>query len=283
MRLPAHFCFLVNNTPGLREGTVTLHRNTRMRLHFQNVTTTLYSFTLVYGLTLGTASHAVTENFSSCPQFFANAKPPPVAARTTNRALCYDAFAVLHSGESKTPVYVAERLNHAAVLDAGEKRTNRFFADARLRSAERATLDDYKGSGYDRGHMAPAGDMPTAQAMAQSFSLANMVPQVPEHNRGVWAKSVEQATRNYALRASGDVYVITGPVYVPSIARSPAIGPGQVRVPKYLFKLVYDQDRNRAWAHWQENSATSRAGRPISYDELVKRTGVDYLSGVRPN
>jgi endonuclease G len=190
---------------------------------------------------------------------------------------------VLHSGESKTPVFVAERLNRASVRDADEKRTNRFFPDARLRAAERATLNDYKGSGYDRGHMAPAGDMPTAQAMAQSFSLANMVPQAPEHNRGVWAKSVEQATRNYARRASGDVYVITGPVYVPSIALSPGIGPGQVRVPKYLFKLVYDQDQNRAWAYWQENSDATRASKPISYAELVTRTGVDYLSGVHPN
>ena len=223
------------------------------------------------------------EDFSACPQFFAHAHPPAIIAGPTDRALCYDAFAILHSGASKTPVFVAERLNHASVLDAGEKRTNRFFADARLRAAERASLNDYKGSGYDRGHMAPAGDMPSAQAMAQSFSLANMVPQAPEHNRGVWARSVEQATRNYARRASGDVFVITGPVYVPSIALSPAIGPGQVRVPRYLFKLVYDQDQNRAWAYWQENSDATRASRPISYAELVRRTGVDYLSGSQPN
>jgi endonuclease G len=183
------------------------------------------------------------EDFSACPEFFANAKPPIVAPRPTNRALCYDAFAILHSGESKTPVYVAEKLNQASVADADEKRTNRFFADARLRSAERATLEDYKNSGYDRGHMAPAGDMPTAQAMAQSFSLANMVPQAPEHNRGVWAKSVEMATRNYVKRAVGNVYVITGPVYVPSIAQSPGIGPGQVRVPKYLLRGVGEADR----------------------------------------
>ena len=240
----------------------------------------LLSFALNFGLV--SASLAAVD-FSACPQFFAHAKPPSIVVQPTDRALCYDAFAILHSGASKTPVYVAQKLNHASVLNADEKRTNRFFADARLRAAERATLSDYKGSGYDRGHMAPAGDMPTAQAMAQSFSLANMVPQVPEHNRGVWAKSVEQATRNYARRAAGDVYVITGPVYVPSIALSPSIGAGQVRVPRYLFKLAYDQDQNRAWAYWQENSNATRAARPISYAELVRRTGVDYLAGVQPN
>lgn len=220
--------------------------------------------------------------FSGCRHLFAGGNPPVLAPRPTNRALCYDAFAILHSGESKTAVFVAERLNKASVADADEKRTDKFFPDARLRSAERATLDDYKGSGFDRGHMAPAGDMPTAQAMAQSFSLANMVPQAPEHNRGPWAKSVEAATRKYAARATGDVYVITGPVFFPSIAQSPSIGPGQVRVPKYLFKLVYDQDKNRAWAHWHLNDDTTRASRPISYSELVSRTGIEFLPGLHP-
>lgn len=50
--------------------------------------------------------------------------------------------------------------------------------------------------------------------MTQRFSSTNMVPQAPEHNRGAWAKSVEMATRKYAGRATGDVYVITGPVLV---------------------------------------------------------------------
>ncbi len=134
---------------------------------------------------------------------------------------------------------------------------------------------------FDRGHLAPAGQMPTPAAMAQSFSLANMVPQAPRHNRGAWKTSVEAATKKYAGRATGNVYVITGPVYAPSIAQSQGIGPGQVRVPTYLFKLVYDEDKHKAWAHWHLNDNDTGGSQPISYGELVRRTGIDFLPGVR--
>lgn len=218
-------------------------------------------------------------DFKQCTQFFAGGKPPVFRMRSPVKArpLCYDAFAVLHSGTTKTPLYVAERINKTDLLDAvGEKRTNRFFADARLPSAERAALDDYKGSGYARGHMAPAANMANPDAMAQSFSLANTVPQSPRNNGGAWA-GIEKATRKYAMRAKGDVYVITGPVFDDS---GDAIGPGRVRVPRYLFKLVYDPVSQRAWAHWLENTDQARVGRPIDYPELVRRTGIEFLPGL---
>jgi endonuclease G len=53
-------------------------------------------------------------------------------------------------------------------------------------------------------------------------------------------------------------------------------------VPKYLFKLVYDQNKNRAWAHWHENNNATRGSKPISYTELVRRTGIDFLPGLKP-
>lgn len=215
-------------------------------------------------------------SFTQCPQFFAQGKPPVVAPRPKLRELCYEAFAILHSGETKTPVFVAQRLNRESIEDADEKRATKFFADARLPRAERAELEDYKRSGYSRGHMAPAGDMPTPTAMTQSFSLANIVPQNAQHNSGPWAK-IEKDTRHYVRRARGDVYVITGPVFTEG---APRIGNNGVMVPTYLFKLVYDQHTNRAWAHWQENQEGERVGRPISYQELVKRTGVEFLPGL---
>ena len=237
---------------------------------------------LIAALVLLFTAPSQAADFADCPQFFANKTPPIVAPRPMHRALCYDAFAILHSGESKTAVFVAQKLNRKLVADADEKRKDKFFADARLRESERAELDDYKNSGWSRGHMAPAGDMSTVQSMAQSFSLANMVPQAAKHNGGAWANSVEEATRKYAGRASGDVFIITGPFYSPSILQSPGIGAGDVKVPKYVFKLVYDQDKNRAWAHWHLNSDATRGSRPITYAELVRRTGIEFLPGIRP-
>ena len=93
---------------------------------------------VITALVLAWTTFSQAADFSACPQFFANAKPPVLAARPMQRALCYDAFAILHSGESKTAVYVAQKLNRASVADADEKRKDKFFADARLRSDERA-------------------------------------------------------------------------------------------------------------------------------------------------
>lgn len=223
------------------------------------------------------ASASSAAHFRDCPQFFAGGVAPTVSPVPHLRELCYDAFAILHSGNTRTPLFVAERLNRQTLQQAqGAARTNRFFADARLPRAERAELADYKGSGYARGHMAPAGDMPTPAAMAQSFSLANMVPQDPTQNSGPWSK-IEQDTRRYALRAKGDVYVITGPVF--GLDRH-VIGTHQVRVPTHLFKLVYDATTKRAWAHWQQNAPHAQVGRPISYGDLEQRIGMELLPGV---
>lgn len=234
--------------------------------------------TLVFLAVVSTA-FAANPDFTQCRQHFANGSAPVMRQpqEVQPRALCFSAFAILHSGKSHTPVYVAERLNKDQLLDArNNKRTNRFFADARLPRAERAELEDYKNSGFDRGHMAPAGDMATEESMAQSFSLANMVPQNPTNNRKSWA-SIEKATRKYVMRAAGDVYVITGPVFD---AAPETIGTNKVWIPRYFFKLVYDPATKRAWAHWLENTEEARVGKPISYAELVQKTGIEFLPGI---
>jgi endonuclease G len=219
------------------------------------------------------AAPALAAGFDDCPQFFSG-KPPNTNAYGQLRQICLNEFAVLHSGQTKTPIFVAQRLNAHMLEQAKDlKRRDKFYPESRLPSADRAQLSDYKNSGLSRGHMAAAGDMSTKDGKAQSYSLANMVPQNPQNNSGPWAR-IEQDTRRYALRAQGDVFVITGPVFEPDSAR---IGSRGVRVPAYLYKLVYDAHTGKAWAHWQRNQAGERVSAPIPYEELVRRTGIDFL------
>jgi endonuclease G len=226
---------------------------------------------------VATAANAVGNDFAECPQYFPNNTPPAFNLQELQpHALCFSGFAVLHSGKSHTPIYVAERLTKQALQNSESiPRTNLFYEEARLPLADRAQLDDYKGTGYDRGHMAAAGNMGTEESKAQSFSLANMVPQNPENNQNAWRK-IEADTRKYVMRAEGDVFVITGPVFEPDHL---IIGSNQVWVPQHLFKLVYDPSAKKAWAHWMDNTEEARAGKPISYEELVKRTGIEFLPG----
>lgn len=227
------------------------------------------------------SSQAAEANFSECSHFFHQSKPPFInteAVPGATRDLCFSEFAVLHSGETRTPLFVAQKLSaHSLEQGEGLERTDRFYEEARLPSKDRAWLSDYNRSGFDRGHLAPARDMATPEGMAQSFSLANIVPQAPQHNRKLWRK-IEQDTRNYIQRTENPVYVITGAHFSSKQASRIGRSGRGVAIPDALYKLVIDPTRQRAWAHWLDNHDNARIGRPISIEELKKRTGIDFLS-----
>lgn len=216
-------------------------------------------------------------SFHDCKELFPLRQALPlnlVSAQWQPRALCSDAFAVLHSGLSKTPLVVIERLNRAQIIIAkGERRTDKFYADPRLPTDERAHPQDYKGSGWSRGHLAAAGNAHSVNAMAQTFALSNMVPQDAKHNSGVWNK-LEDDTRKYALRARGDVFVYSGPLFDKGHS---TIGRNRVYVPTRMFKLVFDPVAQRAWAHVLPNTAKARLQAPMDYAQFVRTTGLRLL------
>ncbi len=218
--------------------------------------------------------------FEGCLDQFAGSRAPVfeyVESPETLKPLCFNSFAVMYSGKSKTPVYAAEHLTRARLVAAqGLARTDSFYEEGRVPFRWRAQLVDYKGSGFDRGHMACAADMPNPDAMTQSFSLANMVPQVSEHNRGVWAM-VEKSTRAYVMRTSHDVYVITGPMY---LLNAGFMGQ-RVAVPSHLFKLVYDPAVHRAWVFVSENKADAKFPARISYSAFRGITSAEWLPALQ--
>ena len=207
--------------------------------------------------------------FEQCKDFFPGQQTPTTTQM--GRDLCFDDFAIYYSPLDKKPIYTVERLNGRALEGKHPRRTNQFYEEARLPFEERALLSDYRGSGFDRGHNVPAGDMTTERGMAQSFSLANMMPQARQNNQGVWAKRVEEPTRMYAKRADGDIYIFTG-----STGSLGSIGRGKVTVPSHLYKLVYDPAKKAAWAYWVENTNDAQVSPLITYRELQQKTGIDF-------
>ena len=226
-------------------------------------------------------SHTPTTGaFAACSDQFPEQRPLQVNLISTQwapLALCSDAFAVLYSGLTKTPLVVIEKLSRQRLLKAaGLERTDQFFADVRIPTAWRSTLTDFQGSGFDRGHLAAAANQPTPQAMAQSFALSNMVPQDPVHNRKIWSK-LEADTRKYAMRAAGNVYVFSGVLHE---GATQTIGSSAVWIPSHLFKLVYDEASQRAWAHVIPNRSDAQITRPMDYHSFVERTQWPLLAGL---
>ncbi|OUM00737.1 hypothetical protein A8M77_19825 [Variovorax sp. JS1663] len=215
--------------------------------------------------------------FSSCASLFPQKTPLNVASVSADWkpvALCSNHFAVLYSGLSKTPLVTFERLTRAQLGDArNEQRTEQFFPDPRLPRGARAELEDYRGSGRDRGHLAAAGNQPDAESMAQSFALSNMIPQDPTNNRKIWSK-IESDVRKYVRRARGDVFVFSGPLFN---GPRQTIGAGRVWVPSHMFKLVYDEASGRSWAYILANRADARIEAPMDYLAFVKATGWNLL------
>ncbi len=210
--------------------------------------------------------------YASCAaEYLGGTAPRATNALTYVRELCYDAFAVGHSAASRTPLWSAEHITADEVVAARAlERRDSFHAEAQLPSGERAVLADYTRSGYDRGHMAPNGDMPTRQAQAQSFSLANIAPQSPALNRGLWSE-IEETTRDMALE-DGDVFVVTGPIF----DNSSSLLRGRVRVPGAVFKAIYDPHTGAAAAYVADNTAGDH-WRVISIAALRSLTGVDVF------
>jgi endonuclease G len=122
-------------------------------------------------------------------------------------------------------------------LEVVTKRSDHFQSDPHITTGS-ARPDDYRGSGFDRGHLAPAADMRwSVQAMEDSFYMSNMCPQTPRLNRGVWLH-LESAVRQLT-EAYGTVLVTTGPLLDAPPEAFEAIGFScRIVVPRFFYKVL---------------------------------------------
>ncbi len=144
----------------------------------------------------------------------------------------HTAYSLVYDKAHKQPVWVSYQLL-ASALKPNFSRTNKYIIDTLITTGT-ADNADYKYSGYDRGHLAPAADMSwNDTAMAESFYFSNISPQLPGFNRGIW-KKLENKVRTWA-KTYDCLYIATG-----AVCSHPAksIGENSITIPTHFYKTV---------------------------------------------
>ena len=187
-----------------------------------------------------------------------------------------DGYALGYSPEHRQAVWVIYKLTAGEVGSRVAGRSNNFRVDPEIHS-QQAEPEDYRNSGYDRGHLAPAADMAWSETtMSESFFMSNISPQQPAFNRGIWAK-LEAQVRAFAV-AEGELYVVTGPVL--SADSTATIGAGRVAVPTGFYKVIYDLTPPCKMIAFMLPNGGSR--RPlqdfvVTVDMVEAATGLDFF------
>ncbi|KAM5146603.1 endonuclease G, mitochondrial isoform 1-T1 [Mantella aurantiaca] len=142
------------------------------------------------------------------------------------------------------PAWVLEQLNSERIQGTADRRNCDFREDESVHPYHRATKEDYRKSGFDRGHLAAAANHKwSQQAMNETFLLSNVYPQNPNLNQNAW-NNLEQYCRSLT-KCNKNVYVCTGPLFLPKTetdgkmyVKYQVIGNNNVAVPTHFFKVV---------------------------------------------
>lgn len=218
-------------------------------------------------------------NNTACLNQFYRQEPPFLVKESLNKnsyPLCFNGFTMMYSGISKTPLWVSEYLTPER-LSQKIKREDSFHEESRVAKEHQAFLSDYRGSGYDRGHLAPNADMPNKAAQYDSFSLANMIPQAPQNNQQVW-REIEEATRALVTKQKHDVYVVSGPVY--NAKKLKTIGRGVI-VPTAVYKAIYIPKTGAIGAYYAPNDNSLKMT-VVSVCQLEEVLGINLFPQLMP-
>lgn len=188
----------------------------------------------------------------------------------------HEGFTLNYDEKNEQASWVAYKLEKSNLDRARFKRKDNFREDPLVRTGS-ATLSDYKKSGFDRGHLAPAADFTWSEkALDQTFFMSNMSPQVPAFNRGIW-RNLEEQVRDWT-RENGMLYIVTGPIISD---RKQRIGSNKVVVPKSYYKVVLDIQepdlKAIAFVMKNEKSDEDLLDFAITIDRLEEITHLDFF------
>lgn len=168
-------------------------------------------------------------------------------------------------------------------LNYNFKRAEEFVPD-NLVSTGSATSFDYKGSGYDRGHLCAAADLSFSNdAVNETFFMSNISPQDHEFNTETW-RILEENVRHWA-KVEDKIDVVTGPV-LNKLSKQKTIGEtNKITVPNYYYKAIYSSTNQKAIGFIMPNNYSSKATQyfAVSIDSLENFTGINFFSNLDDN
>ena len=185
--------------------------------------------------------------------------------------------------ETNIPNWVAWSLDKKKLVEQVSRKGFNFRPDPDIEKSDAVVTQDYAHSGYDRGHMCPAGDSRwSAQAMKESFYMTNICPQHPNLNGGDWHE-LEQACRKWAEKDK--LYIVCGPILYKKATNPPIGKEHKIRVPDAFFKVILtgvEKGKPRAIGFIYKNTSGNR---PLdsyvnSIDQVERITGLDFFSAL---
>lgn len=196
---------------------------------------------------------------------------------TTNEIIVHDNYTLSYKDEYEQAEWVAYELKKSELNYQNNNFERPFFIeDSKVKSGS-ADWRNYRRSGYDKGHLCPAGDRKFSKnAFEETFLTSNISPQKHDFNEGVWNR-LEQKVRYWASKYDG-IYVVTGGVFTDNMK---TIGDENVAVPEFFYKVLLDKSRGEykaiAFLVPHEDSDKPLYDFVISIDELEEKTGLNFF------
>ena len=203
---------------------------------------------------------------------------PQLKRKRTEQVIQHEGYTVSYNADYRIANWVAYVLTDKEARSDKAERQNKFVVDPLVKGAS-ATNEDYTRTGYDRGHLAPAGDMKWSEkAMRESFYLSNITPQKPGLNRGIW-KELEEQIRLWA-RENGAVLIATGPV-IPDEELN-RLGKNRVGVPRQFYKVLCMVVNNQLEGvgflfENRDYGTTPLRQMMVPIDSVEQVTGIDFF------
>lgn len=196
--------------------------------------------------------------------------------------ITHTGYTLSYNKEHHNPNWVAWELT-ATEAAGTEPRAKDFLPDPKVALPHRVTTEDYKNSGYDRGHMVPSADMKwSGKAQTECFYMTNICPQDRSLNSGPWS-TLEKACRRWATQ-EGSVYVVCGPVYKSGRKRKKIGKEHSISVPDGFFKCVLSLRRGKEKAigfyYANRGGKQPMPQAAMSVDQVEEMTHMDFFVNV---